>query len=305
MMKVHVIVVGWNGDEWLPDCLGTLVTASSKRIHLILVDNHNNPGIPDLDLSGFETTILKTPEPLGFAEANNYALVNADWDDDGLVLFLNQDTRSSHGWIDQCVDCFEASPELGALSPGVRTLDDEDWDSAYQVCARNAVPVPDQGWQGVQEITAAAMFVRASVLWKTGPFDPIFESYYEDYDLCRRIRAAGSLVGLVPEARLYHFNGSITRDAGSERRRMHWVARNRIIVRVREAGPARFQALLRSFCWTFPRNLLRGLLGRPSAQPVGVTLKVFCDLLRLAPRLASAKADERAWRKYIEEIDWS
>jgi GT2 family glycosyltransferase len=304
-MNVHAVIVGWNGDEWLPDCLSSLARASTDQLHVILVDNHDNPCIPDLDLSAFRTSILKTPAPLGFAMANNYALVHADWEDDGLILFLNQDTRSASGWIDRCIACFQQSPDLAALSPGIRSLDDREWDAAYQGCMAKAVDVPGHNWVEVDEVTAAAMFVRASVLREVGPFDPIFESYYEDYDLCRRIRQRGFRIGVCPEARLFHFNGSITRDTRSERRRMYWVARNRIIARVREAGPARFQALLRSFCWTFPRNLLRGLLGRPSAQPAGVTLKVFRDLLRLAPRLASEKADERAWRKYIEEIDWS
>ncbi|MFT7512311.1 MAG: N-acetylglucosaminyl-diphospho-decaprenol L-rhamnosyltransferase [Candidatus Omnitrophota bacterium] len=303
-MKVHVIIVGWNGDDWLPDCLTSLAGASVDRLHLVLVDNHNNPCIPDLDVSAFQTTILKTPKPMGFAEANNYALVHADWKEDGLVLFLNQDTRSAAGWIDRCLACFQQSPELGALSPGVRTLEDDDWDAAYKVCAKDTRSMPGMDWQSVHEITAAAMLVRASVLRKVGPFDPIFESYYEDYDLCRRIREAGSEVGICPDAHLYHFNGSITRDVAAERRRMRWIARNRIITRIRESGDDRIKAVLKNFLVTLPINLARGVARRPSAQPVGVSLQVIRDLIRLSPRLVSASTDDAAWQKYLQSIGW-
>ena len=303
-MTVHIIIVGWNGDEWLPECMESLAAASTSPLHVILVDNHNNPCIPDLDLSAFRTTILKTPKPLGFAAANNHALVHANWDGDGLVLFLNQDTRSAPGWIDKCVQCFEQSPELGALSPGTRTLDDSDWDAAYKTCVLNAEEQAGLLWQKVDEVTAAAMIVRSSTLRTVGPFDPIFESYYEDYDLCRRIRHAGFSIGVCPEALLYHFNGSITQDKKAVARRMHWITRNRIISKIREAGSSRRAAVTKSYFHTLPAWLMRSALRRPNTPHPSIIFAVWKDLLALTPRLASKTADDEAWRAYLESINW-
>ncbi|MFT5497721.1 MAG: hypothetical protein ACI9TH_003128, partial [Kiritimatiellia bacterium] len=101
-----------------------------------------------------------------------------------------------------------------------------------------------------------------------------------------------------------HFNGSITRDVAAERRRMRWIARNRIITRIRESGDDRIKAVLKIFLVTLPINLARGVARRPSAQPVGVSLQVIRDLIRLSPRLVSASTDDAAWQKYLQSIGW-
>ncbi len=309
--EVTALVVAYHGDRWLPACIGSLAGASRRPLHLLLVDNSGNTLLDTLDLGAFEAERLATPYPMGFAEANDTALVEARRLQE-VVLFLNQDTVSPEGWIDACRACFAANPRLGAVSPLVRTYDDAGWDPSFVACLPQGVHADelyDPGATGatllVDEVPAPALLVRASVLREVGPFDPIFGSYYEDYDLCRRIRAAGYTVGFARAATVRHFSGSAVTDPERERRRMRQILRNRMIHRVRAEGTNRGRRLLAFALFDLPWRLARGVLRTPSSQPPGVTLGAYADLLPLLGRLLSARRDAQVWQAYLDRIGWT
>ena len=306
---VSVVLVAYHGDRWLPACIASLAEASTRRLHLVLVDNSGNTGLDRLDLGRFDAEVVRTPRPMGFAEANNYALVHAARLADA-VLFLNQDTVSPPGWIDRCLACFAQEARLGAVSPCIRTYDGTGWDPSFLTCvppgidpARPAGEGPD--WFYAPTAPAPALLVRTSALLEAGPFDPVFGSYYEDYDLCLRLRRCGYRIGFCRSARIHHFSGSTTTTRARELRRMRQLIRNRVIYGLREAEGPRLPRVLRYGLADLPRRLVRGLLRTPSSQPPAVTLKAYGDLLRIAGRLASRRRDERAWRRYLGEIGWA
>jgi GT2 family glycosyltransferase len=95
----------------------------------------------------------------------------------------------------------EACPDVGAVSPIIRTYRDDGWDPSFlaflseeQKAALETSSVEDEVIL-TQKVPAPALLVRTVVLLQTGPFDPVYGSYYEDYDLCRRIRERGHRIG--------------------------------------------------------------------------------------------------------------
>jgi GT2 family glycosyltransferase len=54
---------------------------------------------------------------------------------------------------------------------------------------------------------AAAIVVRSDVFRKVGGFDEDYFIYYDEVDLCWRIRLLGYNVVTVPTARIYHLGG--------------------------------------------------------------------------------------------------
>lgn len=309
-MTVSIILVAYHGDDWLPGCIDTLRDAGADGLHLILLDNAGNSVIGQLDLGQFDAEVLKTPHPMGFADANNYALVNASRLED-IVLFLNQDTLSEPGWIDACLSALRSDKYIGAISPLITTYDGEGWDPSFMDCL-DATQQQDVRSDSIAErvidvenAPAAALLVKRDVLAKTGPFDPIFGSYYEDYDLCRRIRTVGYRIGFAADARLAHYSGSTTTTEKKERARMRQIIRNRVIYRARDERRSRAVLLAHHFLVDTPRRIARGLMGTPSSQPPLVTLKATFDLVKLLPRLISAGHDRSVWYRYLEEIGWS
>lgn len=302
--RVTVLVVGYDSEKWLEKCLGSLASASPERLHLCFVDNKNNPTLSTLDLSGFTVQAIKTPHPMGFADANNFGIQQTQFDSE-FTVFLNQDTVSTPGWIDDCVNCFHDYPKLGILSPGLRTYDLSEWEPNLLACARESgvtIDAADTSIVELQNVTAAAMMIRTAVLREVGPFDPIFGSYYEDYDLCRRVRNAGYKVGVCPAAHVGHFSGSVTSTPAAECRRTRALVRNRLIHKVREHSDSRLIVLVKHFCYTLPVNLIRGLRRTKSSQPILATLAAHWDLAKIGGRIVSERRDQDLWQQFLAEF---
>ena len=307
-----IVIVAYHADRWLPRCLESLLAASASRLHLVLVDNSGNTVIPAIDLSGFDTEVLATPRPMGFAEANNFALVRAHRLAP-YILFLNQDTVSTPGWVDACTQLMDRETSVAALTPATRDYELRDWERYFLECACRSPAfraeiengrVPG-GFYEVPMIPAAAMIVRCETLLEVGPFDPIFVSYYEDYDLCERIRLAGGRIGVLSGATVGHFSGSASISPAAERRRARWITRNRVIQELRRPGTSRIGHLIRQYGYELPRGIARSVLGRPGSKPLTAWLLGHIDLLRVVPRVASARRDRTEWQRYLKSQDWT
>ena len=309
---VSIVLIAYYGDKWLPECLETLANASAHKNHLILVDNAGNTIIETLDLSPFDTEIIDTPHPMGFAESNNYALTHASRLEN-VVLFLNQDTLSRPYWIDHCVDSFSKSPELGAVSPMIWAFGWEEWDADFLSFVKGSGQMDQlednrrhsgQSWFEVRSAPAPALLVRTDVLRETGPFDTVFGSYYEDADLCLRVRKQGYKIGFCKTAFMAHYNGSSTTNKKRELKRARQVLRNQVIYQLRESDAPRFQQVCKYMMVEFPKRMVRGILRTPSSKPVSATMKAYWDLLRLMERLLSKQKDTEIWEAYLRDIGW-
>lgn len=302
--NVTVLVVGFNSDPWLSRCFSTLAQACRSKLHLCVVDNMNNPGLETMDCSAFDLEVIRTPRPMGFADANNYGIRKTRFASDFTVL-LNQDTVSTPGWIDVCLECFGRNQDLAILSPGLRNYELSDWEPNLVACVHEnhmSTDILETSCSDVIElhqVTAAAAVIRSDVLHEVGPFDPVFGSYYEDYDLCRRVRNAGYTIGVCPAACVGHFSGSVTSTPAEERRRTRILVRNRLIHKVRESADGRLSVLVKHLCFTLPISLIRGLMRTESSQPISAILGAHWDLIKIADRLVSRQRDESCWKEYL------
>ncbi|MGB0578229.1 MAG: glycosyltransferase family 2 protein [Limisphaerales bacterium] len=309
--STSIIVVGYHGKEWIKPCLDSLVESFEQPEHVCLVDNSGNEGAIPETLDGCRYTLLKTDQPLGFAEANNFALEELDAPE-RYICFLNQDTLSRPGWIQRCAELLDENPEIGAVTPMLFAFGWELMNPNFYACMKanpELLELVDAGqelkpYYEVPNIPAAAMVIRSSVLAKVGPFDPVFGSYFEDFDLCCRVRQAGYQVGVCTTAEVAHYD-SIT-DAhinnARNRRRQMLILRNKSIMDLREAGTARFVPLCRQFVSVFPRQLFRRLLGRPGAKSLRAIIKAYAGLLALSWRLLSAKRDHSISQSFFQRF---
>ena len=309
MSQSSVIVIAYYADDWLPNCLKSLSKASKDQLHVVLADNYGNTLIETLNTESLNLELLRLNGPLGFAVANNNALVATHKLHEFLVL-LNQDTISQNGWIDECVQHLNNNDRLGAISPLIRNYDDSDWDPSFLDClSKQQRAMLDQENLAsdilyTSHIPAPALVVRKSILDEVGPFDPIYGSYYEDYDLCARIRKAGYENGFCTKARIQHYSGSSTNTPERERKRMQQILRNRAIYRIRHERPSRVGTMFRLFALDFPRRLVRAVLRTPSSQPVQVVLTAYYQVLKQAPRILFKERDTRQFSSYLHSIGW-
>jgi GT2 family glycosyltransferase len=141
-----------------------------------------------------------------------------------------------------------------------------------------------------QDIDAAismALLVRREPVLATGGYDPNYFILFEDHDLSYRLRAQGHRIRLVPDALVYHREGtagiSYREGPAYPQRRAFLHSRNRWMVLIRNHS-------LPALCWGMPGILgyelvwmafatVRGLLGS-YLRGKGALLKLLPQLLR-------------------------
>lgn len=304
-MKIDVVIVAYQGDRWIPKCLESIHPSSRHDIRLVLVDNYDTPCLSQTETPGVERIIIKTPRTMGFADANNFALADTTWNSDA-VLLLNQDTWSESDWIPACADALERDPHLSAISPTVRQYDSDRLDPNFETCLQEANLSADASTlQHIEKLPAVSIMIRNEVLKRTGPFDPIYGSYYEDYDLCRRIVGKGGRLAFTPDHWVRHFSGSASTTPAAKIRRTIQIIRNRLIYDLRDPNHSRFGRLLKHYCHDFPRNIIRGLLKTESSQPLAATFRANQAILEILWRITSDRRDQAQWEQYLHEIDWN
>lgn len=307
-VKISVIIVAFYGDQWLRPCLEFSRAETDDSLQILIGDNYGNSNVSSL-CDNTRIKAYKLPGPLRFAEANNLLLLKTCFSSD-YVCFLNQDTKSPPSWIRNASDFMNHHPKIGAITPLISNYTCDSWDPDFR---SNFADMPNFGsvescnlpiFIEVPRITAAAMVVRTSLLLEVGGFDPIFGSYYEDYDLCRRIRAAGYKVGIWSGAMVPHFSGSATLTDAQDRQRQRLIVRNKIIHRLRESKRMRFFQLISEIFSDLPRQLVRALLKRPAAKDVFILLGGYWDALQIGRRLILSDYDQKLAKNYFEQIGW-
>jgi len=98
-VDLSIVVVSWNVDEYLCQCLHSLRAHVDRELkyEIIVVDNHSNDNTVSMLESDFpEVKLIRNQKNLGFARANNQGLKISLGK---YVLLLNPDTQLEEGCI--------------------------------------------------------------------------------------------------------------------------------------------------------------------------------------------------------------
>ncbi|MFC2160222.1 glycosyltransferase family 2 protein [Acidobacteriota bacterium] len=223
MPELSVILVSFNDRIHLEKCLQSLrVTLSDIDLEIVIVDNHSTDGSPDLVKTEFpEVKLLCSSENLGFSKANNWGIRASAGE---FVLFLNNDTIVNIQAITALLDELKRNPSIGAVGPAL--LSDQ---KIYQVSFGKKVDFfseliqkgffnlyyskkikSDKKVRKVGWLSAACLMVRRKALEEAGCFDENYFLYFEDIDLCYRIRQGGWTLQFCPQAQIIHIGGTST-----------------------------------------------------------------------------------------------
>lgn len=246
---IAIIIVNWNGKNYLKTCLFSLKSQSYPRnkIKIIVVDNasidnsckwiHRN--YPDIK-------IIKNKINLGFAKANNIGMSEILKDKNvKYIVTLNNDTEVDEDWLTHLVNFMEINKKVGISVGKILQFKNRKLiDSAGDFFAKNTYRVINRGYNEKDEgqynlsmpilsACAAASIYRRSTLEDikiNGEFfDNNFISYLEDVDLNIRARLKGWECYYVPKAIVYHL-GSATSSRISKVYKEYHSRKNRVII---------------------------------------------------------------------------
>lgn len=213
-MRVSIIIVNWNGRQFLPDCLNSLERQDFSPFETILVDN----GSTDDSVTYVETnhpwvTVVRLGQNSGFAAGNNTGLNHARGE---YIVTLNNDTEADPGWLAELVAVADGHPGAGMVASRICAFDDRDRIDSLGVgicqdgMARGAFRhrrFSTLHPERVEEIllpSACVALYRRAMLAETGFFDEDFFAYCEDTDLGLRGRLAGWGALLARDAVVWH-----------------------------------------------------------------------------------------------------
>lgn len=237
-MDISAILVSYNGRDHIGPCLSALASEMPPGGEIIVVDNASTDGTPEFVAREFPAVkLIAGGSNPGFAAANNRGAAEAEGRN---LLFLNTDTVVWPGSINRLQAVLDMFPEIGAAGPALVHP-----DGSYQVSFGRRVGFLGQllqkavlnpfwkralprrirplhpGW-----LSAACCLVRRTAFEAAGGFDESFFLYFEDIDLCRRIRREGWRLLYEPRARVVHIGGGSTSarpaEARLEYRRGQW-----------------------------------------------------------------------------------
>lgn len=241
-LKIAVIVLGRNGQEYLPDCLSSLLKQNCSFVacQIMVVDNGSSDGSVEFVEQNYPAVFLiKNATNLGFAAGNNIGMKWALENNFDYIVLLNQDTVVDPAWLSELVKIAESDQRIGAIQARLMLYSKKDEVNSlgnaihflgfgfsaggYQKFDNNSEP---------KEITypsGAAVLFRAQVLREVGLFNPDFFMYHEDLDLGWRVRLAGYKIFLAPKAVVYHkyeFSRSMKKYYYMERNRYITILQN-------------------------------------------------------------------------------
>jgi len=233
--------VSYNTKEILLDCVSSVQAHTTAIAYeLIVVDNDSRDGTVAALRDAYPAMrIIANQDNRGFAKAVNQALAVSRGRH---VLLLNSDTIVRDQALTTMVAYLDDHPDVGAVSCKQCT----GGGHLYQTCFRfpsirnhlyysalfqriaptmqasaaatHAVDCTQS--QDVDWANGACLMVRRSLLEQLGGLDEEFFMYFEDVDLCRRLRQQGYRVRHVAEAEIVHFIG---RSSGRDRERLQLV----------------------------------------------------------------------------------
>jgi GT2 family glycosyltransferase len=229
-----VVIVSYNTREILRECLqSVLLDVGDIKIEILVVDNNSGDGSPEMVARDFpQVRLIRAGTNLGFGVANNLALQQARG---RYFVLLNSDAFFQPGALTTSIRHMEDHPECGLaggrltgrdgrLQPSSRSFHTIFDDAIVHTGLAARYPRSkffgrfDRTWADPSEpaevdwVPGAFCIIRPAALARVGLFNPVFFLYYEEVDLCLRIKRAGYNVWYWPDICVVHLGGESSRQ---------------------------------------------------------------------------------------------
>ncbi len=269
--SVAVVILNYNGKNYLEQFLPSVVTTSYSKSKIIVADNSStDDSISFLKENYPQIELLQLTDNQGYAGGYNQALTLIEGEYDYYVL-LNSDIEVTPNWLKPLEQLMSSDSSIAACQPKILAYHKKThfeyagaaggWmDSlGYPFCKGRVFDVAEEDnnqYDEAEEIfwaSGACLVVRADLFHALGGFDNGYFAHMEEIDFCWRLKNAGYKIMSCPESIVYHVGGG-TLDYESPRK-TYLNFRNNLYTLVKNQKK-------RKLLWLIPlRLVLDGLAG--------------------------------------------
>jgi len=224
MNKTAIVILNWNGLEYMKMFLATVVKYSTDIETVVYVaDNGSTDGSIDWISANFkDIKVIGFDRNFGFAGGYNLALKNISAK---YFVLLNSDIEVTENWLRPLVNFMDDNPEVASCQPKILSYHQRDhFEHAgaaggfidkygYPFCRGrifNKIEKDNGQYDSQTDIfwaSGACSIVRSDAWEKCYGFDSDFFAHMEEIDLCWRFNKAGYRVSYIPDSVVYHIGG--------------------------------------------------------------------------------------------------
>jgi len=209
MRKVVSIVLNWNRPADTISCVRSLQGQHYPALDVLVIDNGSTDGsesylrahLPDIEL-------LQSGRNLGFGGGCNVGMAQALDRRADYIWLVNNDATVSPGTLGAMVALAEGAPQVGAVGA---VIHDADGSERVQCWGGGVVNL----WLGTTRsnvrpgptdfLSGGCLLLRCDALRGVGLFDTQrYFMYWEDVDLCLRLRRAGWELAVADDTQVWH-----------------------------------------------------------------------------------------------------
>lgn len=225
--ELSIIYVNFNtADQVMASVESVRRHTKDINYEIIVADNNsqNDNNLQSL-IDDEDIKVVRLDDNYGFGKANNAGVREATGE---YIFLLNPDTLCHDNSIKLLLDKVKADSTIGIISPNLINADSKPTHAFRRagdgiltelnfalfglpyklVYGRNFEYNHTDKQMNVAYTCGAAMMMKRETFDKVGGFDENFFMYYEDQDLCNRIKKTGLRIVNEPQAIIQHLEGT-------------------------------------------------------------------------------------------------
>jgi len=201
-MKVSCVILNYNGKDHIENCIESVQKQNfdKEEFEIIVVDNNSTDGSDELVKNYSNVKLIKHYVNDGFSKGNNVGIKASSGE---YVVLLNNDITIERDWLSKMVTKMDSDKNIGILGCTIYySYTGKVWNAGGKVFfpgfAKNLKLnySCETSW-----VAFAAMIMRRSV---NELLDENIFMYWEDNELCKRVRLKGYKVYLNDMAFAFH-----------------------------------------------------------------------------------------------------
>lgn len=228
--KLSIIIITYQDGQCLERCVASIYQKFSglESWEIIIVNNDPNQDVHHLPIDYSRVKLIDHKKNIGFSAGMNLGAKEAEGE---FLLIFNPDTEVITDNVASVLNEFSQDDTIGIIGGGIvnKKNKQQEWSAGKEMSlydlVRNNLGFSRSKliWDSPEKISCdwvagTVMFIKKDLFFQLGGFDENIFIYFEDMDLCRRVRQSGKKVVFFPHFKIFHISGESYTDKRLQKR---------------------------------------------------------------------------------------